>query len=178
MLISRRTLVLLAGVLCGTVFGGADAHADEAASVRSLLQAGDAGAALARAEAALKALPRDAHLRFLAAVALMELHRDAAAMEVFVALTQDYPELPDPYNNIALLDVRAGRLARAEDMLRTALRNDPAHRAARLNLGQVHLMQAVEAWRRAADEGPANPALQAKLEAAQALLGQPMIESR
>ena len=48
---------------------------------------------------------------------LMDQQRDAAALEVFMQLTQEYPGLPDPYNNIALLHARAGRLEAARQAL-------------------------------------------------------------
>ena len=118
----------------------------------------------------MAAQPRDAQLRFLLGVALMDLGRDTEALAHFTRMAQDYPELPDPYNNIALLQARAGRLEAARQALETALRNDPSHRAARLNLGQVHLMLAVQAWELAAAEGPLDTALLRRLEMVRALL--------
>ncbi len=158
--------------MCGT------ARADEVSEVHALIARGDLPAALARAEKAAQANPRDAQARFLTGVVLMDLHRDAEALDVFQRLTQEYPELPDPYNNIAVLDVRAGRLEDAQQALQTALRDDPSHRAARVNLGQVHLMLAVKAWETAAASGPIDPALQRKLDAARALLSEPTLAAR
>jgi len=149
------------------------AHADEISDVRAMLARGDAEAALQRAEAASKAQPRDAQLRFLQAVALMDLKRDDEALALFTRLSQEYPELPDPQNNIALLQARAGRLELARQALEAALRNDPSHRLARTNLGQVYLMLAVQAWEQAAVGGQLEPALQRRLEAVRALLQAP-----
>lgn len=146
------------------------AHADEAGEIRELLARGDAAAALPRAEKARAASPRDAQLRFLLGVALMDLRRDAQALDHFVAMTQDYPDLPDPLNNVALLQARAGRLSLARDALEAALRVDPSHRLARSNLGHVHLMLAAQAWEQAATLGPLEPAVQRRLEAVRALL--------
>ena len=151
----------------------APAWADDVAEVRAMLARGDAEAALQRAQAAAAAQPRDAQLRFLQAVALMDLKRDDEALALFTRLSQDYPELPDPQNNIALLHARAGRLEPARQALETALRNDPSHRLARTNLGQVYLMLAVQAWEQAAVGGPLEPALQRRLEAVRALLAPP-----
>ena len=109
--------------------------------------------------------------RFLQGVALMDEQRDAAALEVFVQLTLEYPGLPDPYNNIALLHARAGRLEEARQALEVALRNDPGHRTARANLGRVHLMLAVQSWELAAAAGPLDLQTQRMLEGARALLG-------
>jgi tetratricopeptide (TPR) repeat protein len=108
--------------------------------------------------------------RFMQGVALMDQQRDAAALEVFVQLTQEFPGLPDPYNNVALLHARAGRLEEARQALEVALRNDPGHRTARANLGQVHLMLAVQSWELAAAAGPLDLQTQRLLEGARALL--------
>ena len=79
-------------------------------------------------------------------VVLTDMKRTAEAMQVFVALTRDYPELADPYNNLAVLYAADGQLQSALTALQTALRNDPAHRAARENLGDVYLALALQAW--------------------------------
>jgi tetratricopeptide (TPR) repeat protein len=146
------------------------ARAEEFGELRALLARGDAASALPRLEKASAADPRDVQMRFLLGVALMDLQRDDEALAHFSRMAQDYPELPDPHNNIALLHARAGRLEPARQALETALRNDPTHRAARTNLGQVHLLLAVQAWELAAAEGPLDTALLRRLEAVRALL--------
>jgi len=146
------------------------AFADEAADIRALLARGDPAAALARADVALAAHPADVPLRFQRGVALMDLGRDAQALAHFERLCEEHPELPDPWNNIALLQVRAGRIEAARAALDNALRADPAHRIARANLGLVHLMLAEAAWQRLVDSGPVDPALGHRLEAVRALL--------
>ncbi|MDE2395960.1 MAG: tetratricopeptide repeat protein [Burkholderiales bacterium] len=134
------------------------------------MRGGDSAAALARAKKAVAAHPQDARLRFLEGVILMDQHRDAEALAVFQRMTEDFPELPDPYNNIAVLEVRAGHLLLARTALETALRNDPDHLAARTNLGDVDLMLAIEAWQQAAKARPDDGALQRKLALARQIL--------
>ena len=145
--------------------------ADLVSDVHGLLAKGDQAAALRVADAAVQANPGEAQARFLQAVVLMDLQRSEDALVAFTRLAQEYPELPEPYNNIALLQVRAGRLELARQALESALRNDPAHRAAQANLGEVHLMLAVQAWQQAARGAPLDARLQRKLDAARALLG-------
>ena len=166
----QRAWAVVLGMVLGVTLLATPARADEFTELRALLARGEAATALPRLEKAAAAAPRDAQLRFLLGVALMDLQRDEAALAHFSSMAQDYPELPDPYNNIALLQARAGRLEAARQALETALRNDPSHRAARLNLGQVHLMLAVQAWELAAAEGPLDTALLRRLEMVRALL--------
>jgi Flp pilus assembly protein TadD len=145
-------------------------HADEALQVQKLLQAQDWPAAQQRAEAALKLQPQNASLRFLRGVALLEQRQDEAAQRVFMGLAEDFPELPEPHNNLALLHARAGRWEAARLALETALRNDPQHLTARRNLGDVHLQLAVQAWQAAATAQPGDSGLARRLRLAPSLL--------
>jgi len=158
-----RALVVVVAVSC------VPARAEDPA-LRALLERGDFAAALAVAEKAAAANPRDAQARFLVGVVLMDARRDDEALAHFTRLAQDYPELPDPQNNIALLHARGGRLEQARQALETALRNDGTHRLARANLGQLYLMLAVQTLEQAAALGPLDPAVQRRLEGARALL--------
>jgi Flp pilus assembly protein TadD len=160
---------LLAAALCGA---GA-ARADDAADIRLLLTRGELAAALARAESASQAQPSNVQLRFLKGVVLMDLQRNAQALELFNGMSQDFPELPEPFNNIALLQVRQGQPELARQALEAALRNDPSHRQARVNLAQVHLILAANALQLATVATPGDAALQQKLEAVRALLAVP-----
>jgi tetratricopeptide (TPR) repeat protein len=169
--------------LLAIVFAGAaSAQPSDIDAVRDLLARGRAEAALQRIDAATTppaagnvsgAISTRPELRFLRGVALMDLNRDTEALAWFEAMAQDYPELPDPWNNIALLHVRAARLDSARRALEAALRNDPSYRLARTNLGLVHLMLAVQAWEEVAAAGPADAALTRRLQGARALLAQP-----
>jgi Flp pilus assembly protein TadD len=121
-------------------------RADDVQDIDKLYRAGDVQQALRKADEAIAAQPRAAQIRFLKGVMLTDLKRNAEAIEVFTALAQDFPELPDPYNNLAVLYAAEGQLQNALMALQSALRNDPSHRAARENLGDVYLALALQAW--------------------------------
>lgn len=152
------------------LLASATARADILTEVQNLAAKGDLAGALRATEAAAAADPRNTQARFLRAVVLMDLQRNAEALAAFTLLSQEFPELPEPYNNLALLQVRAGQLELARQALETALRNDPGHRTARANLGEVHLMLAVQAWEQAATVGPLDARLMRRLDAARALV--------
>ena len=152
------------------LLASATSRADILTDVQNLAAKGDLAGALRATETAAAADPRNTQARFLRAVVLMDLQRNAEALAAFTLLSQEFPELPEPYNNLALLQVRAGRLELARQALETALRNDPGHRTARANLGEVHLMLAVQAWEQAATVGPLDARLMRRLDAARALV--------
>ncbi len=165
----RRLALSLLLALTLACAGGA-CLAGPVEDLRLLISRGDLPGALLAADKALQARPRDATLRFLRAVVLMEMRRDQEALTLFTELTHEYPELPDPYNNLALLQARAGRLEEARLSLQQALLNDPHHHAARVNLGQIHLWLAAQAWEQAASAPAADATLRRKLQALRALL--------
>lgn len=147
------------------------AHADEVDDVDKLYRSGKVEEALARADAVIATEPRAAQMRFLKGVMLTELKRQDEALQVFIALTQDYPELADPYNNLAVIYASKGQFSNALAALQSALRNDPKHRAARENLGDVYLALAQQAWGDARAQSKGDDAeLARKLRLAQDIL--------
>ena len=146
--------ICLAGVLA---LAGAAALADEYTEVQRLQRAGQGTEALARADRYIAANPRDPQMRFVKAGLLSAAGRTADAEELLVQLTRDYPELPEPWNNLAVLYAGRGQLDRADEALQSALRIDPAYATALENLGDLRVRQAADAYQRArqADGGAA-----------------------
>lgn len=136
-------------VFAAACLAAAPLRADELTDIEKLYHEGKVSEALLKADAAIAAQPRAAPVRFLKGVMLLEQKREDEAAQVFTALTQDYPELPDPYNNLAVIYASKGQLQNALAALQTALRNDPEHRVANDNLGDVHLLLAQQAWAKA-----------------------------
>lgn len=154
-------LAVLLGLLLALGAGQAGAAADPALSAREIEQqfrGGDAAGAMQRLDQALAARPGDARLRFLQGVLLSETDRQTDAAAVFERMTEEFPELPEPYNNLAVLQAAAGQFDRARSLLETALRLDPGYRIAHENLGDVFVRLAQRAYEAAA-EGPRVEAL-------------------
>jgi len=145
--------------------GAAPAHADDAADIARLAQSGKGDEALKRIDAILSRQPADAQMRFMKGVMLSET-RPAEAVAIFTRLTQDYPKLPEPYNNLAVLYAAAGQYDKARAALDRALRTSPAYATAFENLGDVHARLASQAYDKALQVEPAAsgaPAPTAKL---------------
>ena len=120
--------------------------ADTYLDAQRLLRAGNAAAALARLDAATPEQAREPRSRFLRGVLLAELGRPEEAASIYTGLTQEFPELADPHNNLAVLRAAQGRLDEARVALEAALRADPSHREARENLGDVYVRLAIRLW--------------------------------
>ncbi|MBP0589151.1 tetratricopeptide repeat protein [Paraburkholderia sp. LEh10] len=113
-------------------------------------------AALAQLDARIAANPRDAQARFKRATVLARLNRDDDAIAAFTELTQTYPELPEPYNNLAALYAKQGRYTEARAALETAVKASPGYGLAYENLGDLYLRMADQAYRRAQSLGAGN----------------------
>ena len=141
----------------------------EAAEIADLMQAGKSEDALNRADKFLAANPRDLQVRFLRAVTLVDLGRKQEATDALTKLTQDFPELPEPYNNLAVLAAAQGELEQAEGLLRQAIAAQPNYITAQENLGDLYAAMAAAAFERASRLDPSNGALKSKLALARDL---------
>ena len=139
------------------------ARADEVAEVTRLHRAGETASALARADRYLAGSPQNAPMRFLKGVMLADSQRPAQAIEVFTQLTQDHPDLAEPYNNLAALHAATGDYDKAREALKQALRNQPRLAAAHENLGDVYAVLAGRAYARALDLEPARRTIAPKI---------------
>lgn len=140
---SRITPLLLSIALSVSAFAG------DAEDIANSLVRGDAGDALASADKALIKSPRDARLRLLRGNALAQLGRIPEAIQVFAALTTDYPTLPEPFNNLAALYAQQGQLDKARTTLQMALQTNPAYATAHANLADVYAKLAAQSYEKA-----------------------------
>lgn len=104
------------------------------------------------------ALGVNVQLRYQEGRALAALGRHDEAMAVWRQMTTDYPELPEPWNALAIEYARQGRLQLARDALDMALVSDPSFAPALENLGHVQMRLAQESFARARAAGDKIPA--------------------
>jgi colicin import membrane protein len=119
--------------------------------------------ALERADAILARNPRNAQVRFQRAVILSDLKRLDEAIGALEALAQDFPELPEPYNNLAVLHAAAGRYELARSLLQRSLEVQPNYVTAYENLGDLYVSMAADAYQRGLKLAPGSTPLQSKL---------------
>ncbi len=138
-----RPVLLALGLALAT----AAARADDYTDVQALQKSGQTGEALARADRHIAARPNDPQMRFVKAGVLSAAGRADEAEALLVQLTRDYPELAEPWNNLAYA---------------TALEN----------LGDVRLRQASEAYQRARQLDPTSATrLTPRIDSLRGLLG-------
>ncbi len=157
----NRFALLIAGLLLAAY---AIAQGDEFAEAGKLFRGGQQAQALERVDNFLKGNPKDARGRFLKGLILTEQGKPADAIKIFTGLTEDYPELPEPYNNLAVLYASQGQYDRARGALEMAIRTHPSYATAHENLGDIYAKMASQAYDKALQLDKSNSAAQTKLE--------------
>jgi len=151
-------MLLLAGAALPAL-----ASAPAVQEAQTLLSQGDYKGALDRLDRYLATSPQDAEARFNRGLVLVKLNRTDEAVKVFTDLTRDYPQLPEPYNNLAVLYAQKGDYEKARDALEAALATHPAYATAHENLGDIYSALAGAAYNRALQLDKGNQAVQYKL---------------
>src|SRR4051812_10737740 len=139
------------------------APADDLREAQKLYGQGKIQPSLDKVETFLKAQPKDPQGRFLKGLLLTEQKRVPEAIQVFTGLTEDYPELPEPYNNLAVLYASQGNYDKAKSALELAIHTHPSYATAHENLGDVYAQLASRAYDRALQLDKNNTAAQVKL---------------
>ena len=167
--IARLVPILFVSVLCMS-----PAHAATIPEIQRLMKQGSLPQALARANAYIAANPKDAEGYFFKGLILSDMGRTADAISVYTMMTEDFPELPEPHNNLAVLYARKGQYDRARMALEMAIRTHPSYAAAHENLGDIYATLARQAYERALQTGSARRATaQTKLTAVTSLISAP-----
>ncbi|HET7198006.1 MAG TPA: tetratricopeptide repeat protein, partial [Burkholderiales bacterium] len=111
--------------------------------------------------------------RFLKGLILTEQGKQAEAIDVFTKLTRDYPSLPEPYNNLAVIYASQGQYEKARAALEQSIRTHPSYATAYENLGDVYAKLASQAYGKALQLDASNTGAQNKLSLVRELVGEP-----
>jgi tetratricopeptide (TPR) repeat protein len=154
-----------ASLFASSAFFAASAFAQpaELQEANRLLKAGQTQQALDRANAYLNTKPKDAVARFIRGIAQSELGKTNDAILTFQSLTEDFPELPEPYNNLAVLYSSKGQFEKARVALELAIQTHPSYATAHENLGDIYAKLASQAYDKALQLDRANNAAATKL---------------
>jgi tetratricopeptide (TPR) repeat protein len=162
----RRTALGLSLALAA-----AAVHADELQDITRMMRQGQLPQSLERVDKYLASKPRDAQGRFLKGLILTEMNRPAEAIQVFQKLSEDYPELPEPYNNLAVLYASQGQYEKARVALESSIRTHPSYATAHENLGDIYAKLASQAYDKALQLDSSNTGAKTKLAMIGELIG-------
>ena len=178
MLITNLSRKLRNGVVaCAICFSAAAVAgpAEDTKDATKLYQQGKLDQALSKVNGALAQQPKDAQGRFLKGLILTELKKGADAIQVFTGLTEDYPELPEPYNNLAVLYASQGNYDKAKSSLELAIHTHPSYATAYENLGDIYAQLARRSYDKALQLDKANLTAQGKLSMVKDIFNLPKV---
>src|SRR5256886_16107598 len=144
-------------------FSTSPLRADELQESDALVKRGQHAKALERVNQYLGQKLRDPKGCCIKGLILAEQNKGAEAIEVFTALSRDYPELPEPYNNLAVLYAAQGEYEKARQQLEMSIRTHPSYATAYENLGDVYTKLASQAYDKALQFDSSNSAAKNKL---------------
>jgi tetratricopeptide (TPR) repeat protein len=104
----------------------------------------------------LKANPRNVQIRFVKARLQIEMRKFDDAKKTLIEITQQFPELPEPYNNLAAIAANQGNWIEARDYLELALKLRPTYAIAAANLGEIYIRLGAQAYENAAKGAQTN----------------------
>jgi tetratricopeptide (TPR) repeat protein len=156
-MMSLRLIAVLAFLNC------VSAHADEYADVSQLVRVGKLAEAMSRVDQFLATKPKDPQMRFIKGVIQRDTGKANEAIATFTKLTEDYPELPEPYNNLAVLYASQSQFEKARKSLESAISTNPSYATAHENLGDIYARMASQAYNNALQLDKSNPAVPPKL---------------
>ena len=146
-------------------------HADALQDISKQIKQGQHAQALEQVDKYLAGKPKDAQGRFLKGIVLAEMNKPNEAIVVFTKLTEDYPELPEPYNNLAVIYAQQKQYDKAKQALEMAIRTHPSYATAHENLGDIYARLASQAYDKALQIDSSNPSAQKKLALIRDLMG-------
>lgn len=152
------SLLLLASVSFATFV-----QADELKDISQLLAQGQHAQALDKINVYLAAKPKDVSGQFLKGVILAEQNKPTDAIKIFSSITEKHPELPEPYNNLAVLYAEQGQYDKARQSLEKAIKTHPSYATAHENLGDIYAKMASDAYDKALQLDRSNARAQTKL---------------
>jgi tetratricopeptide (TPR) repeat protein len=146
------------------------AQADGTAEVEALLQSKQWALAQQRIQTLTQQSPQSAQSpqwRLMSSQALAGQGKTTEAMAILQALIQEFPELPEPHNNLGVLWAAQGQLEAAAAALQMAIQARPHYKTALKNLGDVYTAMAQDAYKKSNQITPGNTLLPLPLPAAE-----------
>ncbi len=160
------SIFLLSSVLVTSVLAGNE-------EIQRLIQQGSFEKALVLTEEQLSINPDDVQTLFLKGLILARMDRLKESEAVFIDLTEKHPELPEPYNNLAVVYAASGDYDKAEEALRMAINTHPSYATAHENLGDIYAKMASQAYNNALKLDSTNQETKEKLSMISDLISAP-----
>ncbi len=132
--------------------------------VRKLLRQAKYPQALLTVNKALTTNPRDPQMRFWQGFIFEQMGQPDMALQIYLDLTREYPELAEPFNNLGVIYASKGDYPNAKAALDNALRANPNYAAAHENMGDLLVNMARQSYERSLSIEPKQRGISQKIE--------------
>jgi tetratricopeptide (TPR) repeat protein len=132
--------------------------------VRKLLRQAKYPQALLLVNKSLATNPRDPQMRFWQGFIFEQLGQPDMALQVYLDLTREYPELAEPFNNLGVIYAAKGDYPNAKVALDNALRANPKYAAAHENMGDLLVNMARQSYVQSLSIDPKQRGIQQKID--------------
>ena len=95
-------------------------------------------------------------LLFYKGIIETNIGKNNQAIDTFRNLTERFPDLPEPFNNLAVLYAEKGQFILAKEILEQAIKTNPSYLTAHINLGDIFTKMASEAYNNALEIDESN----------------------
>ena len=131
--------------------------------IQSLITEGKLRQALTLTNKQLEEDEGNVTFRFLKGLILTRLNELDEARDLFIDLTKEHPDLPEPYNNLAVIYASQGDFDNARNALQQAISTHPSYATAHENMGDIYAKMASKAYNQALELDSENTSAKAKL---------------
>jgi len=156
-----KSVLLLSAGLCLVVYA-ITARAD-VEQIQKLIATGNLNEALTQTNRELAKDQNNVTYRFLKGLVLTRQDKLDQARDIFIGITRSNPELPEPYNNLAVIYAALGDFDKARIALEEAINTHPAYATAHENIGDIYAKLASQAYNQALELDGHNNTAKAKL---------------
>jgi tetratricopeptide (TPR) repeat protein len=161
--------ILLASIFCFSSVIAQTSYGD----IQLLINEGQHKEALKLTDEQLSRNASDIKLQFMKGLILTRLDRYGDAENVFIQLTKENPELPEPFNNLAVVYAAQGKYVEAAEALKSAINTHPSYATAHENLGDIYAKMASRAYNQALELDTSNNTAREKLSLVNELVSAP-----
>jgi tetratricopeptide (TPR) repeat protein len=161
--------IFLSSIFCFSSVSAQTSYGD----IQLLITDGKYNDALKLAEEHLSRNSTDIKLQFMRGLILTRLDRYSDAEQVFIQLTKENPELPEPFNNLAVVYAAQGKYSEASEALKSAINTHPSYATAHENLGDIYAKMASRAYNQALELDTSNTVAREKLSLLKELISAP-----
>ncbi len=150
-------------------------YAQSLKDARGLITARQYPEAIALLDKLTAERPREPQARFLKGLALADSGKGNEAIVVFQDVLGDYPELPEPHNNLAVLYAQKGEYVLARNELEAAIAAAPDYAVAYENLGDIYARLSAVNYEKAVARDGKNKTAPLKLKLVRDVLAPPVV---